>query len=187
MASPCFNNLKTASSTGRFSRRPRPSLEDWAPRMPRMRGRAGEPVGASAGRIGRPDAPIHYGLEEGARAPRRPRLRAVRTTCTTSYGFRLGYGRTRVGPRGWRTAVRHRGRAVRDRSTGRQVPRGPKTGTVGPRRPEASRRRAGRSVHIGAQPAELLTIQAVLNPKVHCHTLRAPPVGIEPSSPLTNC
>ncbi len=34
-------------------------------------------------------------------------------------------------------------------------------------------------------PADLLTNQAVLDPKVHGHTSRAPPVGIEPTSPPT--
>jgi hypothetical protein len=34
-------------------------------------------------------------------------------------------------------------------------------------------------------PADLLTNQTVLNPKVHGHTSRAPPVGIEPTSPPT--
>jgi hypothetical protein len=33
-------------------------------------------------------------------------------------------------------------------------------------------------------PADLLTSQTVLNPKVHCHTWRALPIGIEPKSPL---
>ncbi len=31
-------------------------------------------------------------------------------------------------------------------------------------------------------PADLLTNQTVLDPKVHCHTLRAQQVGIEPTS-----
>jgi hypothetical protein len=34
-------------------------------------------------------------------------------------------------------------------------------------------------------PADLLTNQTVLDPKAHCHTLRAQHVGIEPTSPLT--
>ncbi len=34
-------------------------------------------------------------------------------------------------------------------------------------------------------PADLLTNQTVLDPKVHCHTSRAPQVGIEPTSPPT--
>ncbi len=34
-------------------------------------------------------------------------------------------------------------------------------------------------------PADLLTYQTVLNPKVHGHTSRAPPIGIEPMSPPT--
>ncbi len=34
-------------------------------------------------------------------------------------------------------------------------------------------------------PAELLTNQTVLDPKVHCHTSRAAQVGIEPTSPPT--
>ncbi len=34
-------------------------------------------------------------------------------------------------------------------------------------------------------PADLLTDQTVLDPKVHCHTWRAQQVGIEPTSPLT--
>ena len=34
-------------------------------------------------------------------------------------------------------------------------------------------------------PADLLTNQTVLNSKVHGHTSRAPPVGIEPTSPPT--
>ena len=35
----------------------------------------------------------------------------------------------------------------------------------------------------GGSPADLLINQAVLNPKVHGHTSRAPPVGIEPTTP----
>ncbi len=35
----------------------------------------------------------------------------------------------------------------------------------------------------GGSPADLLINQAVLNPKVHSHTSRAPPVGIEPTTP----
>ncbi len=34
-------------------------------------------------------------------------------------------------------------------------------------------------------PADLLTNQTVLDPKVHCHTSRAPQVGIEPTSSAT--
>ncbi len=34
-------------------------------------------------------------------------------------------------------------------------------------------------------PADLITNQTVLDPKVHCHTSRAQQVGIEPTSPPT--
>jgi hypothetical protein len=37
----------------------------------------------------------------------------------------------------------------------------------------------------GGSPADLLTNQAVLDPRVHGHTSRAPQVGIEPASPQT--
>ncbi len=33
--------------------------------------------------------------------------------------------------------------------------------------------------------ADLVTNQAVLDPRVHCHTSRVPQVGIEPASPQT--
>jgi hypothetical protein len=74
------------------------------------------------------------------------------------------------------------GPSATDPQAGR-CPEGPKQALLDPEGPRPAA--VGPFVHIGGQPAELLTIQAVLNPKVHGHTSRAPPIGIEPTSPPT--